>query len=85
MSDLPPPAAAGRELPIPAILALVIFGLFALCIIGAFLTKNAALLNTLVEALKATVFTVAGFYFGSAIGSRSKDAVIASLQAKTDA
>jgi len=85
MSDLPPPAAAGRELPIPAILALVIFALFAAAIVGGFVTGDKALVNTLIEALKATVFTVAGYYFGSSKGSQAKDGVIASLQAKTDA
>ena len=51
-------------------MAIVFAGVF----IGAFITKDAGMKHDLTEVLKALVYGVFGYYFGSSIGSRLKGA-----------
>ena len=51
--------------------------LFALALLGAFLTQDKDLVRALAQGLMNIVIAVAGFYFGSSQGSRRKDETIA--------
>ena len=51
--------------------------LFALVLLGAFLTTDRDLVRTLSQGVLSIVIGIAGYYFGSSAGSRSKDDAIA--------
>ncbi len=62
--------------PAPA-LAGGFVALFALVLLGAFLTGDKDLVRALAQGLMNIVVAVAAFYFGSSQGSRRKDDTIA--------
>lgn len=66
---------------VPALLGCGFVLMFAAVFWGAFATGDKTLIQTLSEALKAVVFTVAGYYFGSSKGSQAKDEALAQLAA----
>lgn len=70
----PSPAAAPARasLTIQALLSVMVSVVYAGVFIGSFMTANTALIHDLTEVLKALVYGVFGYYFGSSIGSRLK-------------
>ncbi len=51
--------------------------LFALALLGAFLTGDRDLVRALAQGVMNIIIAVAAFYFGSSQGSRRKDETIA--------
>lgn len=70
----PAAAPARASLNIQALLAVMVSAVFAAGYIAAFWTKNIGLIHDLTEVLKALVYGVFGYYFGSSVGSRLKGA-----------
>lgn len=79
MTDLTPPPAprpAAAFPAMPALLALIIFALVATALVIALLTGDTDTARGLVDTLKNLAMIVAGFYFGSSVGSRAKDGAL---------
>lgn len=67
----------GQPAEATVILAAAFLGLFAIVLIGAFVTRDRDLMHSLSQGLLNILIAVAAFYFGSSQGSQKKDDTIA--------